>query len=215
MVNEPLPTNPDVPLLPVVHDNLQQLAAMPPGVAAQSKIADILELIKAMLTNPAISSLLPSSWLVYIAAAVAGISLLLGGGLLGRWTAPTAPVETPTTPLVVNVPPASVVVVPPPTPAVTPPVVTPAAKMPTLILYSVEGGLDITAIAADASVVKLGIPVWVSTLYVPASTYLFNGKSIPLPCMAWVDEGGKLLDVQTFANAGDVVAFVGKHRGKQ
>jgi hypothetical protein len=130
------PGTPAAAILPVVHEQLKQLNAMPPDApAAQSKIADILALIKAMLTNPAIQSVLPTTWTPYILAAVAGIGLLLGGGLLGRYTAPTTPtapvVVAPDKPAPVIPTPPVVVIVPPggQVPAVTPsPIVPPAAK---------------------------------------------------------------------------------------
>ena len=78
--------------LPVVRDQLEKLAELPPGPEAKSKAQELLELIRALLSDQTITALFPAGWGVYVTAIVAAIVLV--SGFLGRLTAP-APTHDP------------------------------------------------------------------------------------------------------------------------
>lgn len=188
----PIPGVPASALLPVVETQLHTLAALPPGPEAQSKLAEILALIKAMLENPAINALLPLGWKLYVTAAIAGISLLLGGGILGRVTAPNVPAP----------------IVAPVTPPVTPPVDVPI-PIPAPIKPPVVNPNKVVIYRTSPEPIGTSAGVFVDPkIYEAGSTYPFAGKSIPLPVMALIGPTGTVLDVQPFVNAADAAALL-------
>lgn len=202
------PSLPNEKAVPAIRNGLEQLAAMPPGPAAQVKISDILTLIVALLTNPAVEVLMPVGWKQWVAALVAALTLIASAFSTGRWVFPVAPTIPPVVIVTPDVPPVGPVV----PPVIVPPVVTPALKV---ILYSTKETLaNAQAIAGDSGLKKLASVTADATLFPAGSAYPFNGKSIPVPCMSLSDASGKVVDVAPFAALADVTAFVQKNQPK-
>lgn len=184
-------------VLPLVSVQLNELAALPPGPAAQSKVGDILALIVQLLTNPAVAGILPVGWKMWTAAAVAALTLIGSSFTAGRFTAPTVPVEVKPAPIVAPE------VKPDVTPIIPPvPIVEPKAQLNKVVIYRTE-------LLSRLDLAKLPAKVFVDPkVYAEGSSYPWGGKSVPLPCMALIDNGGKVIDVAPFVNAEGAGVFL-------
>jgi hypothetical protein len=90
------------------------------------------------------------------------------------------------------------------------PIQPPVKSLAGLTLYCTASTVSV---ASDQSI--KGLPVTADQKpYADGSTYPFGGKNIPVPCMAWKDATGTVVDVQPFSNAGDVAAYLKGKAGK-
>lgn len=172
-------------VMPVVEEKVVDLAKTPPGAEADSKAKAFIDFLIAVLSAPEVAALFPASWKGYVAAALATLVIASGSALVGRWTAPATP-PAEKSPVTVNVHPPGA-----PDP-ITPPIQLPASANKILVYRTTE--------TPQAETDKLPVGSVDPKRYAVGSSYSWQGKSIPLPCVALVGPNG-VIDVQPFTTA--------------
>jgi len=193
------PGTPNAAFVPVIQAHVEALADTPPGPDAQAKASQLINLLLAIITNPAVASIIPTSWKGWVAYLVAFLTSLSAGGVLGRYVFPSVPTA----------------IVAPLEKDKTPPTVPPAITAQHKLTLYVLGTTDTKALLADAELKKMAVTVSVYPQTFAAGQHVeWGGKSIAIPCGVLDDSTGKTLDVQSFTHAADLAAWVGKSLGK-
>lgn len=133
-----------------------------------------------------------------LAGVIVSLLMLAASWITDRTKPVPAPVPVPVSPPVINV-------IPGPSTDPINPIVEPPTINGKIVLHLIASAKDV-----PASELLKGLTFQTDPkVYRDGATYPFAGKSIPLPCMSrWSD--GKVVDVQPFTKAEEVVAFVKK-----
>lgn len=138
------------------------------------------------------------------AGKVIGVMVMTLVAMLSSWLTDKlqpkpAPIPAPQPPAIINVVPGGDQQPP------APPIIVPSAPVYKVVLH-----LTASAKAIPSSDLLKGMLLQVDPkIYPDGSAYPFNGKNVPLPCMAQHADG-KVVDVQPFTKAEEVAAFVKK-----